>query len=77
MVAVWKNALIFSFAILNLVKKGVLVFHVTTATDIYMKEVIDSCLRRALLRKIMETLAALFLTITVQNLVKALGLVLH
>ena len=42
-----------------------------------MKEVIDSCLRGALLRKIMETLAALFLTIIVQNLVKALGLVLH
>ena len=42
------NASIFSFIILNLVKKGILDFHVTTATDICMKEVIHSCLRRAL-----------------------------
>ena len=42
------NTLIFSFIMLNLAKKGVLDFHVTTATDICMKEVIDSCLRGAL-----------------------------
>ena len=42
------NASIFSFIILNLANKGILHFHVTTATDVYMKEVIDSCLRRAL-----------------------------
>ena len=42
------NASIFSFIILNLVKKGILDFHVTTATDICMKDVIHSCLRRAL-----------------------------
>ena len=34
------NALIFSFIILNLVKKGVLDFHITTVTDICMKEVV-------------------------------------
>ena len=54
---------------LNLVKKGVLDFHVTTATDICMKEVIHSCLHGALSRKIMETLKALTLTITALNLV--------
>ena len=63
------NALIFSFIILNLVKKGVLDFHVTTATDICMKEVIDSCLCGALSSKIMEKLKALILTIIVLNLV--------
>ena len=63
------NPLIFSFIILNLVKKGVLDFHVTTATDICMKEVIDSCLRRALWRKIMETLKAFIVTIIVLNFV--------
>ena len=47
------NALIFSFIILNLVKKGTLDFHVTTATDTCMKEVIQ----------------ALILTIIVLNLV--------
>ena len=55
--------------ILNLVKKGVLVFHVTTAADIYMTEVIDSCLGGALWRKIMETVTALILNIIVLNLV--------
>ena len=40
------NASIFSFIILKLVKKGILDFHVTAATDMCMKEVIDSCLRR-------------------------------
>ena len=47
------NALIFSFIILNLVKKGTLDFHVTTAIDTCMKEVIQ----------------ALILTIIVLNLV--------
>ena len=42
------NVSIFNFIILNLVKKGILDFHVTTATDICLKEVIRSCLRRAL-----------------------------
>ena len=37
-----------NFVILNLVKKDILFFHVTTATDICMKEVIDRCLYRAL-----------------------------
>ena len=37
----------FSFIILNKVKKGILDFHFTTATDICMKEVIHSCNRRA------------------------------
>ena len=38
-----------SVIILNLVKKGILDFHVTTATvDLCMKEVNDSLLRRAL-----------------------------
>ena len=36
----------FSVLILKLVKKGILDFHVTAATDMCMKEVIDSCLRR-------------------------------
>ena len=35
------NASIFSFIISNLVMKGILHFHVTTATDICIKEVID------------------------------------
>ena len=52
------NASIFSLIILNLVKKGILDFHVTTTTDICMKEVIHSCLRRTLERKIMKTLEA-------------------
>ena len=37
-----------NFVILNLVKKDILFFHVTTATDICMKEVTDRCLCRAL-----------------------------
>ena len=63
------NASIYSFIILDLVKKGILDFHVTTAADICMKEVIESCLRKALWRKIMEALKALNLTIIVLNLV--------
>ena len=70
------NASIFSFIILNLVKKAILHFHVTTATDMCMKEIIDSWLRRALWRKIMEILKALILTITVLNLVSK-GLSFH
>ena len=42
------NASIFSVIILNLIKKGILDFHVTTAADICMKEVTESCPRRAL-----------------------------
>ena len=42
------NASIFNFIILNLVKKGILDFHVTTATYICLKEVIRSSPRRAL-----------------------------
>ena len=34
--------------ILNLVKEGILDFYVTAATNICMKEVIHSCLHRAL-----------------------------
>ena len=63
------NASIFSFIILNLVKKGILDFHVTIATDICMTEGIHSCFRRALGRKIMKTLKALILTIIMLNLV--------
>ena len=37
------NVPIFSVTILNLIKKGILDFNVTTATDICMKEVIESC----------------------------------
>ena len=55
--------------ILNLVKKGILDFHVTAATNICIKEVIHSCLCRALERKIIETLKALILTIIILNLV--------
>ena len=61
------NASIFSFIILKLVKKGILDFHITTATDICMKEVIDSCLCRTF-GKIMETLKALILTIIVLDI---------
>ena len=49
--------------------------HLITATDICMKNVIDSFLRRTLLRKIIETLKALIIikvliiTITLLNLV--------
>ena len=42
------NASIFSVIILNLIKKGILDFHVTTAADICMEEVTESCPRRAL-----------------------------
>ena len=42
------NASIVNFIILNLVKKDAFHFHVTTATDISMKEVINSCLCIAL-----------------------------
>ena len=45
--------------ILNLVKKGILDFHVTTAADICMKDVMESCLRRAMWRNIMEALKTL------------------
>ena len=64
------HASIFIFIILNLVKRyfGLLV---TTATvDLFMKEVIDSLLRRAFSRKIMDTLKAKILTIIVLNLVR-------
>ena len=52
-----------------LVKKAIVHFHVTTATEICMNEVIDSCLRRPLWRTIMQTLKALTSTIIVLNLV--------
>ena len=64
------HASIFIFIILNLVKRyfGLLV---TTATvDLFMKEVIDSLLRRAFSSKIMDTLKAKILTIIVLNLVR-------
>ena len=61
------NASIFSFIILNLLKKGILNFLVSTATDIRTKEVIDSYLRRPLM-KIIGTLKALKLTIIALNL---------
>ena len=60
----------FSVLILKLVKKGILDFHVTAATDMCMKEVIDSCLRRVLWRRIMETLKALIWTIILLNSVR-------
>ena len=61
------NVSIYSFQIfLKLVKKAILHLHVTTATEICMKKIIGSCLRRALWRKIMETLTS---TITVLNFV--------
>ena len=41
------NVSIFSFITLNLAKKAILHLHVTTATEICMKKVIGSCLRRA------------------------------
>ena len=59
---------IFSFITLNLIKKGILHFYVTRATDLSMEEVIDSCLHRAIWRKTNETLKALILTIIVLNL---------
>ena len=49
----------FHFHNLKFSLKGILYFHATTATDTCIEEVIDSYLRRALLRKIMETLKAL------------------
>ena len=55
------NAWIFGFIILNLVKKGILDFYISTTTDICMKEVTDCWIRRALWRKTMETLKALIL----------------
>ena len=45
------NVPIFSFIIINLVKKGILDLSVTTASDIYLKEDIESCFRRALLKE--------------------------
>ena len=50
-------------------QEGILCFHITSATDICMKEVIDSSHSRAISRKIMETLEALTLTIILINLV--------
>ena len=44
-------------------------FHVPTATDIFMKNVIDSSLHRAFSREIMEMPQALTLTIVWLNLV--------
>ena len=67
----WK--LIFSFITLNLVKmvkKDKKDFHITTVTvDLCMKEV-KLILRRALWRKIMDTLKAKILTNIVLNLVR-------
>ena len=56
--------------ILKFSQKGILEFHFTIATDVCIKEVIDSSLQRTLWRKIMEALKTLILTITVLNLVK-------
>ena len=42
------NASIFSFIILNLVQKAILDIYVTPAADIYIQEVIESCLCRVL-----------------------------
>ena len=61
------NASIFSFIILKLVRKGILDFHITTATDMCMNDIIDSCHRRTLW-KIMETLKGLILTIIVLDI---------
>ena len=64
------NVSIFSFIILNLVKRGIIwTLHVNTAADICVKEVIESCLCRVLWRKIMEAMKVLNLSITVLNLV--------
>ena len=54
-------ASIYGFIILNLIKKGILNVHVTTATDTYIKEIIKCCPRRALWKKIMEALKVLIL----------------
>ena len=43
--------------------------HVTTAADISMKELFESRIRRALLRKIMEILKNQFLVLVIANLV--------
>ena len=43
--------------------------HVTTAADICMKELFESRIRRALLRKIMEILKNQFLVLVIANLV--------
>ena len=67
------HALIFSFIILNLVKKvkkDKKYFHVTTVTiDLCMKEG-KLILRRTLRRKIMDTLKAKILTIILLNLIR-------
>ena len=41
------NVPIFNFIILNFVKKGILDPSCYSASDIYVKEEIESCLRRA------------------------------
>ena len=43
--------------------------HVTTTADICMKELFESRIRRALLRKIMEILKNQFLVLVIANLV--------
>ena len=57
----------FVFHNVNLVKKCILEFHFTTATDICMKEVIDSFPLKSICRKFLETQKALILTIIVLN----------
>ena len=42
------NASIFSFLMLNLVQKYILDFHFTIATNIFMKEIVDSSMLRSL-----------------------------
>ena len=65
----------FQFHNLKFSQKGILDFHVTTATvDLCLKEVTDKLLRIALWRKIIasyvDTLKAKILTIIVLNLVR-------
>ena len=60
---------IFSFIILNLVKKGILEFDFTTATRICMKNVIDNSICLKNWTQAMDKLKLLILNITALNLV--------
>ena len=59
----------FSFTILNLVKKGILELDFITATDICMKKVIDSSIRKKTLKVNHGNTKIINFTITVLNLV--------
>ena len=67
-----ENAKCFDFQFHNrkFGQKGIFNFDVTTVTDMFMKEVIDSSLCRAFWMEIMEKLKALTLSIVLLNLVR-------